>query len=264
MRKIVLAVAAPFVIATLVAVFGLGPRLIVAKQKIVNGIDDVLGRMDVAKIEIDTGIKAAKSAADGIRKARIKAEIGLELLEEKTKPDQEEIVRSDQALAKLRDAIRSGVPTDIAGKTYSTTELKDMGTKVLQHRKIVADRIQGFEKSRENVRQVVTGLKKREDEIISRIGKLESANAKLGGEMEAAKAMKAAAAVIGNADMPLAVNLDELEQKIAVFAGEIRAELTGGSWSGAEKTDSDVTAIISQTPADPCEEIDRILAQAKK
>ena len=66
-------------------------RVDVAKKKLLDQIDDALGKMDVQKAEIDNGIKSAKLAADGVRKAKIKAQVSLEQLDEKVKQYQEKI-----------------------------------------------------------------------------------------------------------------------------------------------------------------------------
>ena len=80
-------------------------RVDVAKKKLLDQIDEALGKMDVQKAEIDNGIKSAKQAADGVRKAKIKAQVSLEQLDEKVRPHQDKIARCDETLAKLRDAI---------------------------------------------------------------------------------------------------------------------------------------------------------------
>jgi uncharacterized coiled-coil DUF342 family protein len=98
-------------------------RVEVAKKKLLGQIDDALGKMDVQKAEIDNGIKSAKQAADGVRKAKIKAQVSLEQLDEKARPHQEKIVRCDETLAKLRDAITADKPADFGGKTYMVAEL---------------------------------------------------------------------------------------------------------------------------------------------
>lgn len=101
-------------------------RVDVAKKKLVEQLDDALGKMDVQKAEIDNGIKSAKQAADGVRKAKIKAQVSLDQLDEKVRPHQDKIAKCDETLAKLRDAIKADIPADFGGKTYTVVELKDM------------------------------------------------------------------------------------------------------------------------------------------
>ena len=245
-------------------------RVDVAKKKLLDQIDEALGKMDVQKAEIDNGIKSAKQAADGVRKAKIKAQVSLEQLDEKTRPYQEKIARCDETLAKLRDAIKADKPADFGGKTYAVAELKGIAGKVIQSRKEAEDQIKGFDSARDNMRNVVATIGKQQQELEARIAKLQAANSKLDAEMAAAKAMKQASAAMGDGNSTLTANLDELEKKIADLSGDVRVELAGESekWSpaGADKAINDVDAFIrdAQKPGDSVAEIDRILGPAKK
>jgi phage shock protein A len=245
-------------------------RVDVVKKKVLDQIDDAIGKIDVQKAEIDNGIKSAKQAADGVRKAKIKAQVSLEQLDEKARPFQEKVARCDETLAKLRDAITADKPADFGGKTYTVAELKDMAGKVLQSRKEAEDQIKGFTTARDNMRNVVATISKQQQELESRIAKLQAANSKLDAEMAAARAMKQASASMGDGNSTLTANLDELDQKIAALSADVRVELAGESekWSpaGTDKAINDVDAFMrsAQTPNDPVAEIDRILGPAKK
>ncbi len=245
-------------------------RVDVAKKKLLDQIDDALGKMDVQKAEIDNGIRSAKQAADGVRKAKIKAQVGLEQLDEKVKPHQEKVARCDETLAKLREALKADKPADFGGKTYTVAELKEMAGKVILARKEAEEQIKGFDKARENMRNVVATITKQQQELEARIAKLQAANSKLDAEMAAARAMKQASATMGDGSSTLSDNLDELEKKLATLSADVRAELSGESekWSStkADQAVNDVDAFIksAQTPSDPLAEIDRILGPAKK
>ena len=274
MKRILVCVA---VVAALGAYLLLGcsdankARVDVAKKKLLDQIDDALGKMDVQKAEIDNGIKSAKQAADGVRKAKIKAQVSLEQLDERVKPHQEKIARCDETLVKLRDAIKADKPADFGGKTYTVAELKDMAGKVIQARKEAEEQVKGFDKARENMRNVVATITKQQQELEARIAKLQAANSKLEAEMAAARAMKQASATMGDGSSTLSDNLDELEKKVAALSADVRGELSGESekWSsssGADRAIGDVDAFIksAQAPSDPVAEIDRVLGPAKK
>lgn len=273
MRRLFLFLALCVVSATFV-IYGCSDagkaRVDVAKKKVLDQIDDALGKMDVQKAEIDNGIKSAKQALAGVRKAKYKAQASLDQLDEKVRPHQETIARIDESLAKLRDAIKADKPADFAGKTYTVAQLKEMAGKVIQSRKEAEEQIRGFDKARENMRKVVATITKQQQELETRIAKLQAANSKLDGEMAAAKAMKDASARMGDTNSSLSENLDELERKIAALSGDVRAELAGESekWSDGktDKAISNVDAFIrdSQKPSDPVAEIDKILGPAKK
>jgi len=257
-------------VPTALLMYGCGPRSEVARKKLTDRLDDMLGKMDVQRAEIDDGIRATKKAVEGVRKARITAQVKLDQIDEKAKPSEEKLAQCDQTLARLRDLLKADQPADIAGKTYSVADLKDMAGKVIQARKDAEKQIDGFKTARDNMRKVVADLTRQQQALEARLTNLQGQVAKLDAEMAAAKAMKQASASMGDKDASLAANLDSLEEKVASLSADVRAELQGESekWSEA-KTDraiSDVDAFIrdAQRPTDTVAEIDRILGPAKK
>lgn len=240
-------------------------RVDVAARKLVDKLDDALGKLDVQKAEIDNGIKSAKLAVDGVRKAKIKAQVSLGQLDEKVRPHQDNVAKCDETLAKLRDAIKADKPADFGGKTYSIDDLKGIAGKVIQARKASEDKVKGFDTARQSLQNVVTTFSNRQQELETRISNLQSTNSKLDAEMAAVKAMKQASSTMGDGSMSLMENLDELEAKLASLSADVQGELAGESekWSsaGADSDLSDVDAFINaaQTPSDPVAEIDQIL-----
>ena len=246
------------------------PRADVAKKKVMDKIDDMLGKIDVQRAEIDQGIKAAKQGVEGVRKAKIKAQVQVDQLDEKVKPYDEQMARCDQSLVKLRDLIKADTAADIAGKSYSVAELKEMANKVIEERKKAEGQINGFKATRENMKKLVATLAKRQDEFDTKITTLQASLVKVDAEMTAAKALKQASAAMGDKDSNMSSNLADLEQKIAALSADVRVELQGasGGWSETEATKSinDVEAFIRNTQStnDTVAEIDRILGPAKK
>jgi chromosome segregation ATPase len=249
---------------------GCGPRAEVAKKRALERVDDLIGKMDVQRQEIDDGIRATKRAVEGVRKAKVKAQVKCDQLGEKIKPFEEKVAQCDQSLARLRDLLKAGKPADIAGKTYSVSELKDMAGKVIQARKEAEGQINGYKTARESMKKVVADLSKQQQVLEARLTNLQAQVAKLDSEMAAAKSMKEASAAMGEKDNTLAANLDSLEEKVASLSADVRAELRSESekWSEAkaDQAISDVDAFIrdSQKPTDTLAEIDRILGPAKK
>jgi type VII secretion effector (TIGR04197 family) len=244
-------------------------RIDVAKKKVLDRIDDALGKMDVQKAEIDNGIKSAKQAADGVRRAKVRAQVNLDQINEKVRPFEERISQCDQTLMKLRDALAANMPATIGGKTYSVDDLKDMAGKVIAARKDAETQINGFKSAREAMTKQVALLTKTQQGIETKIATLQSQMAKLDSEIVAAKAMKQSSAAMGDGDSSLAENLNELERKIAALSADAQSELAleTDRWSAAnaEKAISDVDAFIrdSQKSGDTVAEIDRILGGKK-
>jgi uncharacterized coiled-coil DUF342 family protein len=96
------------------AYYFVGPdRTQVAKKNVLDRLDGVLGKLDVQRQEIDTGIKSTAQAIDGIRKAKIKAQVKMEQIDEKAKPHEEKVAQCDQALLKLRDLLAAMVSVNL-------------------------------------------------------------------------------------------------------------------------------------------------------
>jgi chromosome segregation ATPase len=273
MKRLVFALIAGCVTVPLLLIFGVpgcGPRVEVAKKRALERVDDLLGKIDVQRQEIDDGIRATKRAVEGVRKARIKAQVKCDQLEEKVRPHEERIAQCDQALARLRDLLKAGKPAEVAGKTYSVSDLSDMAGKVIEERKNEEAQINGFKAARERMQKVVADLTKTQQTLEARLGSLQAQVAKLDAEMAAAKSMKEASAAMGNGDATLAANLDGLEEKVASLSADVRAELKGEEEkfqvARADKAIGDVDAFIrdAQKPTDRVAEIDKILGPAKK
>jgi phage shock protein A len=247
-----------------------GSRGEVAKKKALDKIDDMLGKMEVQKAEIDGGIKAAKKSVTEIRKAKHQAEAELDLIDEKLRPHQDKMARCDERLGQLRDLIKADMPAEFAGKTYTVAELKGIAGKLIEARKECDQKVKGFDTAHTSMKNVVATLTGKLDEVEARVAALETKKAKLDAEFTAAQAMKKAAAAMGDADATLGENLDELEKKIAVLSREIGAELAGGSEKlkvpDTDKPRNEVDAFLkaASSPGDPVGEIDKILGPAKK
>ena len=172
-----------------------------------------------------------------------------------------------RTLSKLRDLLAVNQSAEIAGKTYSVSDQKDMANKIIQARKDAENQIKGFKTARDNMQQVVTTLGKQQQALEHRLTSLQSQLTKLDTEMMAARAMKEASAAMGDKDTTLAANLDNLEGKIASLAADVRVELQSETdkWSevNTNKTINEVDAFIqaSQQPTDTVSEIDRILGK---
>jgi len=270
MKRLVLALIVCFGIGALFLMSGCGPRAEVAKKKALDRLDDMLGKMDVQRQEIDDGMKATKQAVEGIRKAKITAQVKQDQIDEKAKPYEDKVAQCDETLTRLRDLLKADVPAEIAGKTYSVEKLKEMASQVIQARKEADAQLAGFQSARDNMRKLVSSLAEQQQTLQTRLGGLQTQVAKLDAEMAAAKAMKEASASMGDGDATLAANLDDLEEKVAGLDADVRAQLQGESekWSEAkaDKSISEVDAFIrdSQKPADTVGEIDKILGPAKK
>ena len=244
-------------------------RVEVAKEKALEKIDSLLGTMEVRRKEIELSMKALKTGVEGIRTAKIKAQVKNDQIGQRAEPFQAKIAQADTTLKKLRDYLASNEAVEITGKKYSPDELKKMANDVIAARKRNSDQVAGFEKSQANLKRVVTTLEKRQREYEARISSLESQIAQIDTQAVALKAMKDASASMGDSDATLDENVTNLEDKVNDLFAETQAELLGESekWdaTAADNEIDSVDAFIqaTQEPTDTIAEIDKILGGGK-
>ena len=137
---------------------GCGARGEVAKEKLLARIDSLLGEMDVKRKEISLSVTALKDGIDGLRRAKIKAQVKQDQIKRLGTPLEEKRNSIDTTLIQLRDYLASGEAVEIGGKTYSPSELTAMADKVLAARKEIVIQIESFEKSQANLQQGIDSL----------------------------------------------------------------------------------------------------------
>jgi phage shock protein A len=271
MKRLVLVLIAGVVMVPLLLALtpGCGPRFQVAKKKALDRLDDALGKMDVEKAQIDQGIKGAKQGLEGVRRARIKAQVQVAQLDEKAKPSQERIEQCDRTLVRLRDLIKADKPAEIGGKTYSQNDLNEMADQVIHERKVAESQVNSCKAARQRLEKVVVSLTKAQQTVETRLTTLQGQVAQLEAEMAGAKAMQQAAGAMGDGDATLMANLDNLEAKIAGLTADARATLQGEEEkiqvAGANKTIDNVNTFMRnlEKPKNRVEQINQILTAKK-
>ena len=126
---------------------GCGARSEVAKDKLKEKIDSLLGSMDVKRKEIELSVNGLKEGIDGLRKAKIKAQVSGDQIQRQAKPQEERLASMDAALKTLRGHLEAAKPVEIAGKTYSPQELEGLAGRVLTARKACTVQLTGFHDS---------------------------------------------------------------------------------------------------------------------
>ena len=257
------------IILTVCVLAGCGARVEVAKEKALEKIDSLLGSMDVKRKEVELSLNALKDGVAGIRKAKIKAQVKHDQISQQAEPFHAKITQADTTLKKLRDHLASNEAVEIAGTKYSPDELKKMASEVIAARKSNADQIAGFEKSKANLKKVISTLEARQREYEARISSLEGQIAQIDTQAVALKAMKDASASMGDANATLDENVTNLEDKVNDLFADMQVELLaeGEQWdaTAADKQIDSVDAFIqaTQEPTDTIAEIDRILGDGK-
>ncbi|VAX38913.1 hypothetical protein MNBD_PLANCTO02-508 [hydrothermal vent metagenome] len=257
------------VVSIAVSVIGCGARVEVAKKNALKKIDQLLGSMEVKREEIKQSMKAFKDVLSGLRKAEIKAQVKHDQIERKASPAKERVEKSQTTLTKLRDHIQSGKPVEIAGKTYTQTQLKEMAEKVIKARKNAQIEIGNFKKSQEGLQKVISTLQRKRKEYENRLNQLDTTLAEIDSQAIALKAMKEASATLGDSEATLFENIDKLEDKVNDLYADVQVEMQSedAKWDEAS-VESEIDSVDSfikatQKPTDVLSEIDSILNEKK-
>ena len=257
-------------VLTLGFVAGCGARVEVAKEKVLKQIDNLLGKMDVERKQIQIEMNALKDGVEGIRKAKIKAKVKQDQIKGEVEPVQEQIAKVDKVLTLLRPHLEATKPVEIAGKSYAPSEIKETAEKILKERKQLSDKANRMKTVETSLEQTASALEKQQNSYQQKLQTLEAQVAQIDAQSMALKAKQEAAAAMGNADQSLSASVDGLQEKVNNLLAETKADLQteDEKWNEAAATkeiDSlDATLSKFQGSGDTAAEIDKILGKSKK
>jgi chromosome segregation ATPase len=197
-----------------------GARGDVLKKKVLKKIDNWLGESEVARAEIDRGIKGMDEAVDTLTNARIKAQVQYEMLDKEIKGNKKKIEESKTALINLRNDLKKfdSDPTftvSYGGKTYSKKdELDKMANKVIDHHETLVAQTEAQEKRLSTYETSMTTLRAREDEAKTKRKELKEKLKDLDSKIALAKAQKEAAQALNESDKSFGESVESIEEKI--------------------------------------------------
>ena len=254
----------------LASVLGCGARVEVAKEKLLKQIDNLLGKMDVERKQIQIEMKALKDGVEGIRKAKIKAKVKQDQIKGEVEPLQEQIVKVDKVLKLLRPHLAATKPVEIVGKTYAPSEIKETADKLLTERKLLSDKADALKTVETSLGQTASGLEKQQNAYQQKLQKLEAQVAQIDAQSIALKAKQEAAAAMGHADESLSRSVESLQDKVNDLLAETKADLQSEDekWNETaanKEIDSlDSTLAKFKGTSDTAAEIDKILGGSNK
>jgi len=251
----------------LAAAFGCGARMEVAKDKVKEKIDSLLGSMDVKRKEIEISVNGMKEGINSLRKAKIKVQVSNEQIQREAQPLEERLGNTDSALQKLRGHLEASEPVEIAGKTYNQEELKDLADRILRARKVCVGQLDGFHSAETRLNKVASTLERKQQDIQTHLTDIEGQLVVIDSNRIALVAMQQSAEAMGENDSSLAQSLDHLQKKVNALYVDIEVGLRTEDAKWAEDlatneidaTENLVTGL--QNPSDTIAEIDQILAK---
>jgi chromosome segregation ATPase len=249
--------------------FGCGARGKVAGAKVMDQIDQLLGKTEVQRQQAQDGIADMKTSINKLREGKIKAKVQADQMDDQIKTLDGKIADAKTTLATLQDYIKSGQPKEIAGKTYSQDDLNKMARTVIDAEKNLQTQRDGYKHAKDILDQAYTTLEGRQKDAEERVAALDTKMKEIDAEMVALKALKDSAAVMGDADASLSDKFAENEKKVNDLQVSVKTQLgvDQEKWNEAtaSKAVDDASKIVADVkgPQDTLNEIDKILGKNK-
>lgn len=239
---------------------GCGPRLEVARDRLLAEADRLLGEIEVKRKEIDPAIQQAEAALARLKKSRIEVQVRASQISSDLTSTHDRLAETDRALARLRDLLGQGSSVEIAGTAYTLTQLGGMATGAISTRKSLAAQVATLQSTQERLESVVALLETREQAGRDRLDSLKGLLVEIDAKAVALTAIKEAARVAEDAG---ALDCEALERQIQDLEAKVDGELAFHEEMLKQATaDSDSVATILRDTGSTDEvvaEIDRLL-----
>jgi phage shock protein A len=252
-------------LATVLAL-GCEARMEVARERVKEKIDYLLGSMDVKRKEIEILVNGLKEGINNLRKAKIRVQVSNEQIQREARPQEDKLASMDSALKALRGHLEAAKPVEIAGKTYNQEELKDLAERILRARKVYVGQLDGFHGAETRLDKVASTLERKQQDLQQHLSDIEGQLVVLDSNRIALEAMQKSAEAMGD-DASLAQSLDHLQKKVNSLYADIEVGLRTEDAKWADDlatTEIDATQSLVakiQNPHDTITEIDQILAK---
>ena len=232
-RTWILLAVVPALLSAVWAATGSRARTQVAMTKVVDRIDEMLGHLDVRRQEIDQAVVSLKDSLTDIRKARIRSQIKQEQLQEQTDPIRQKIAQVDETLGTLKTPLAEGTSAQLAGKTYSPTQVRQMIERLLSARRLLQKQLDGFQEVGQRLAVVVTSLEGQEGDCELRLASIEQRLAVCDVDRTAIQAMQGASQFLQDSAGGIPERFRGVEGKVNELYAEVQAELgiRGARWN---------------------------------
>lgn len=197
-----------------------GARGKVAKDKLLDKIDSVLGKDEIKRKEIAEGIEGYEKAVRTLTKAKVRATVEAEEVAKEVKANEIKLKESTEALAQLNTHLKkfeteAKYSVTVGSKTYTKAEdLDKMAKTVLEHCKTLKKQTETLQQRLENYQQIATTMTTRADEAKTKLQALKDELKDLDANIAQAKAYREAATALRETDKTFGENVQDLETKI--------------------------------------------------
>ena len=246
---------------------GCEARMEVAKERVRNKIDSLLGSMDVKRKEIEISVNGLKEGINNLRKAKIRVQVSNEQIQREARPLEERLVNTDSALKTLRGHLEASEPVEIAGKTYNQEELKDLADRILRARKVYVGQLDGFHSAETRLNKVATTLERKQQDLQQHLTDIEGQLVVIDSNRIALEAMQQSAEAMGEM-MPVWLRASTIYKRrlMPLYADiEVGLRTEDARWAedlATKEIDATQSLVAEiQNPRDTIAEIDQILAK---
>lgn len=206
----------------LVAFSGCGPRLEVARDRLLAEADRLIGEIEVKRREIDPAVQRTGAALGQLKRSRIEVQVRASQISCDLTSTHDRLAQADQALARLRELLARNEPVEIAGTTYTPSQLQGMAGRMLTTRKSLVAKVETLRATKDRLENIVAMLKLREQDGQDRLDALKSLPTEIDTKTVALKAVRQAAEA---AESVGAVDFEALERQVRDLEVQIDGEL---------------------------------------
>lgn len=183
------------------AIIGCGPRARVAGKKVVEEIDNLLGKLNVQEEKVLGALKDVQVATRALRDKTIEAKVQVKSFARKTEALQEEKSKAMKELASLKDLLKEAESNDgkiTRGKKEVTiAELKGYAEGTIKRIKLLKDKLKSNETVAAAWAKNLDMLTKQDSTSKAQLAKLEDQIEAIRSKKSALDAMKQAENIIG-------------------------------------------------------------------
>jgi len=271
--KSILAVVGVCAVLLVGGYFLLGVRGKVLKNKVVDQIDEMIGKADIQKAKIDQGIKGLDKAIEKLQEQRIRAEKRAENLTKEVKEGEDKLEEYKTTLSQLKVALteaeKSSKAVTFANKERNKEDLDKLADQLIKAYELAKPDVESAQNRLKTVKSVADNLRDKEDTLAREKSGLERQIKEINAKVEEAKTMRDAAKLMGETeDKSMANNLEALKQDVKKLNEDtdVKRALEDEKWkkvttkSELEKLD-DVIKATTENGKTRINKIDEILGK---
>lgn len=136
----------------LLAFPGCGPRLEVARDRVLTQIDGLLGEIELRRKETDLALQQAEAILSHLKKGRIEVQARSFHISQDLTSTHDRLAQTDRALSRLKDLLAQDQPVQIAGTTYTSTQLRGMASRTISTRRSLAAQAETLQRTQDRRR----------------------------------------------------------------------------------------------------------------